>query len=64
MCSSHGIAFNVKTDLSHYANIIPCGLDNKVHSNTVEGIASSEPLSAEGHKPERRDRREEVSGRC
>ncbi len=27
--SMHGIAFNVKTDLSYFDNIVPCGLDNK-----------------------------------
>ena len=25
----HGIGFNVNTDLSYFANIIPCGIDDK-----------------------------------
>lgn len=27
--SMHGIAFNVKTDLSYFDNIVPCGLEDK-----------------------------------
>ena len=27
--STHGLAFNVNTDLSYFKNIVPCGIDDK-----------------------------------
>jgi len=37
----HGLAFNVSTDLSYFANIIPCGIDDKAVTSLAHELKRS-----------------------
>jgi len=46
----HGFAFNVNTDLSHFQNIIPCGISDANKSVTSLQRELNRPLDPEGVK--------------
>jgi lipoyl(octanoyl) transferase len=44
--TSHGLALNVSTDLTHFQTIIPCGLSDK-GVTSVEKVTGAKPSMAE-----------------
>ena len=47
----HGFAFNVRPNLTHFNNIVPCGIDDADRSVTSLSVEVGRPIELEEVKP-------------